>query len=491
MTRRSQLTALVLFGLAILASTGCELITSVDRSAIGDQSGGMSGTPESGGMSGAAASGGMSGTAENSAGASGTAESSAGASGTAENSAGASGTADNSAGASGTAGACASATCNTAGDCGVSSSACVVKACAGGCCETTPAAFASSCADNGGKWCDGAGVCVACLAPSDCPTPSTACQIATCSAAAHTCGTAPVAVGTACADGGVVCNGNGACVATHCTDGVKDAGESDVDCGGSCGPTCKDSSPQQACTVAGDCVSGVCTGSLCRSPTCSDSVKNGNETDKDCGGPSCAACADQLHCLTNGDCSNGHCFGSGPGTCVSCSDGVKDGNETGVDCGGAVCDGLGKTCAVGLGCGSTSDCTSGAGCAGSVYTPASTCSSQLCVAGVALDCATTASTKACNSALGCVACNAPSDCPVSGSECTVATCTNHACGTQFVTAGVLTAGQTPGDCQKNQCDGAGGIESVDDASDAPAPPCACGGSPLAPVSLSDAGVCGP
>ena len=35
---------------------------------------------------------------------------------------------------------------------------------------------------------------------------------------------------------------------------------------------------------ASDCQSGVCTGGICQAPTCNDGVRNGSETDVDCGG---------------------------------------------------------------------------------------------------------------------------------------------------------------------------------------------------------------
>jgi hypothetical protein len=192
-------------------------------------------------------------------------------------------------------------------------------------------------------------------------------------------------------------------------DGVKDADETDVDCGGSCGATCTDTNPQQHCQVAGDCKSGVCTGGLCIPPTCSDGVVNGNETDKDCGGagyngnPPCPKCADKLHCAANSDCVNGLCFGTNPGTCVSCSDGAKDGNETGVDCGGPECDALGKTCGNGQGCVTGGDCASGS-CQGNVCvlgpngapcSAGSACQSGNCASGVCCDTPCTGVCQAC------------------------------------------------------------------------------------------------
>lgn len=72
-----------------------------------------------------------------------------------------------------------------------------------------------------------------------------------------------------------------------CTDGIKNGNETAVDCGGAC----------KACEAT---------------PTCTDGIKNGDETDVDCGG-SCKACV----------------------TTPTCEDGIKNGDETGVDCGGS------------------------------------------------------------------------------------------------------------------------------------------------------------
>ena len=77
------------------------------------------------------------------------------------------------------------------------------------------------------------------------------------------------------------------------------------------------------------------------------------------GKPACATCADRKHCAKNSDCAHKTCFGAGPGTCVSCTDGVKDGNETDTDCGGPLCDAQGKTCGTTQGCTVPADCMSG------------------------------------------------------------------------------------------------------------------------------------
>jgi hypothetical protein len=91
---------------------------------------------------------------------------------------------------------------------------------------------------------------------------------------------------------------SGICQAPSCSDGVENGTETDVDCGGAC-PPCSD---LKKCAAPGDCESGVCrpTGSnvpdRCQAPTCTDGVKNGGETGVDCGGdgdggPACPPCA--------------------------------------------------------------------------------------------------------------------------------------------------------------------------------------------------------
>jgi hypothetical protein len=42
-------------------------------------------------------------------------------------------------------------------------------------------------------------------------------------------------------------------------------------------------------------------------PTCTDLIKNGGETDVDCGGPCASKCAVNLGCSVNGDCKTGSC----------------------------------------------------------------------------------------------------------------------------------------------------------------------------------------
>ncbi|TKD05306.1 DUF4215 domain-containing protein [Polyangium fumosum] len=192
-------------------------------------------------------------------------------------------------------------------------------------------------------------------------------------------GDAPIntnaAAGTACSAGvGKVCDGEGACVeciqaadcasnvcvsntcvAASCMDAVKNGSETDIDCGGPDCTPCNDASP---CALPSDCKSGVCTGGVCVPPACTDTVKNGEETDVDCGGPSCSPCGPEKGCSVDGDCVGGTCSGS---VCVpTCTDGVKNANETDADCGGPLCNKCAdtKTCSIDTDC--TSDvCKSG------------------------------------------------------------------------------------------------------------------------------------
>jgi hypothetical protein len=138
-------------------------------------------------------------------------------------------------------------------------------------------------------------------------------------------------------------------------DGVKNGTETDVDCGGPSCPPCADT---QMCKVGTDCQSKVCNPATltCSTPTCFDGVQNGTETDIDCGGPACAPCADGKMCLVGSDCQSKVCNPTTQ-TCSTptCFDGVQNGTETDIDCGGGTC----PACASGKKCLVNADCVSG------------------------------------------------------------------------------------------------------------------------------------
>ncbi len=133
---------------------------------------------------------------------------------------------------------------------------------------------------------------------------------------------------------------------TECGDGVKNGAETDVDCGGG---VCGACGGGRACVEARDCISRQCAMGRCVD-SCADGTRNNDETDVDCGG-SCDACADGRKCGKPADCASGTCSGGICGV-SKCDDGVKNGDETDVDCGGTVC----PRCALGKGCSGAASC---------------------------------------------------------------------------------------------------------------------------------------
>jgi hypothetical protein len=123
------------------------------------------------------------------------------------------------------------------------------------------------------------------------------------------------------------------CALPSCVDQVKNGDETDVDCGGSCPSRCND---YQGCSVAADCQSGKCDKQSCVAPSCSDNIKNGTETDIDCGGNCPAKCQNQQGCNIASDCISSICTQK---QCVAstCLDAMVDVDETDVDCGGLNC----------------------------------------------------------------------------------------------------------------------------------------------------------
>jgi hypothetical protein len=358
-----------------------------------------------------------------------------------------------------TGGDASDAGCTGPSSCPTPGNDCKTATCTGGACGTANKASEATCASNGGKVCDGNGACVKCVAAGDCAATGTVCATPTCSS--NTCGTTNAAKGTACTDNsGTVCDGNGHCVALHCNDGVQDADETDIDCGGA---TCQACADGKKCKAGGDCVDKICTlpdgGTIgtCAAPTCTDGVQNGTETDVDCGGMACdtagKTCADKKHCGANADCANSFCFGSAPGTCVSCGDGVQDGNETDVDCGGTQCDTAGKTCGTNKKCGGNVDCAS-ANCAsadggftcqlkgnGTTCGANAQCSSGVCDVGGSGNCCTAACIT--GGTCGALNCSNTGACTYPSTSCGSPSC-NTTTG-QLTPVGSCTAGTcTPG-----------------------------------------------
>jgi hypothetical protein len=204
-----------------------------------------------------------------------------------------------------------------------------------------------------------------------------------------------------------------ACVAN----GAKDGTETDVDCGGGC-DQCLDG---QMCVVDDDCLSGVCTDRACAGgdqgsggvggdgatggaggtagsagssgsggssggPTCTDGVKNQDETDVDCGGTICDPCADGKHCADDPDCVSFLCVS---GVCTTDTGGSGGSGGTGGTGGsgggsGGMCGALGQSCTPATAT-MPGTCCTGLACAGAN----STCCAallQACVVGAGQCC---------------------------------------------------------------------------------------------------------
>jgi plastocyanin len=106
---------------------------------------------------------------------------------------------------------------------------CTGEICTAGVPSHPPTASGSVCNQMSGVVCNGASVCVQCVAAANCA--SGVCNVAT-----------------------------NTCAAPTCTDTVKNGSETGPDCGGGACPAC---GLGVACGVAGDCASGVCTNSIC------------------------------------------------------------------------------------------------------------------------------------------------------------------------------------------------------------------------------------
>jgi hypothetical protein len=134
-----------------------------------------------------------------------------------------------------------------------------------------------------------------------------------------------------------------------CTNHKKDSTESDVDCGGT--SKCDRCTKNASCKANRDCESQYCMNGRCTEPSCTDGVKNQDETGIDCGGP-CLPCDLGDACDVNADCSGQYCRDM---KCADhCLSGVKESDETGTDCGGETCD----KCDDGVGCKEAGDCKS-------------------------------------------------------------------------------------------------------------------------------------
>jgi hypothetical protein len=152
-----------------------------------------------------------------------------------------------------------------------------------------------------------------------------------------------------------------------CSDRVKDGEESDIDCGGDCKLKCGNG---KDCSINSDCKTSFCVKGVCRAGNCTDGYQNQGESDVDCGGSCSTKCSVNKKCTKaydceTGICNEGYCVPEGP-----CSNKMLDASETDIDCGGICASTKSKKCAVGKNCEYNSDCQSG------VCSPSGMCANQ-------------------------------------------------------------------------------------------------------------------
>ncbi len=120
----------------------------------------------------------------------------------------------------------------------------------------------------------------------------------------------------------------------------------------------------ETCKKDVDCISNFCTNSRCAQASCTDDVKNGLETDIDCGA-NCQKCDKDKKCKVTRDCTSGlacsfgKCQDLGP-----CFDAILSDTETDIDCGGACL----QKCAENKKCRETKDCAFDLSCTKNVCT---------------------------------------------------------------------------------------------------------------------------
>lgn len=218
--------------------------------------------------------------------------------------------------------------------------------------------------------CNGKGLCVGCVMSDQCVNPGT-CKSVTCDMGV--CKNFDNPAGAGC-NGNKVCDGGGSCVecvndgmcngakicinngcSSSCNTGVKDGTETDTDCGGLCQANC---GIGKGCKSGNDCISGLCTSQKCAvpGPTCFDNMMNGTESDTDCGGSCALKCAIGGKCNSGLDCASTVCTVGGlcAAPAPTCMDGATNGMETDTDCGGPTC----APCGNSKTCGGNPDCLS-------------------------------------------------------------------------------------------------------------------------------------
>jgi hypothetical protein len=388
--------------------------------------------------------------------------------------------------------------CRTSADCAGSDTECSVRTCTAGVCGrantmagfVTTAQTAGDCQQN---QCDGAGNIVSVNRDLDVPAEDgNQCTQQTCVSGVPTFPAATA--GAPCSqNGGTFCSGTSCvqCTTPNDCSGTDDECSSRTCNAGTCGRSFVAMGTPVTSQTAGDCRRNECDGSGGTVPAISNGdvpAEDGNQcTDQTCvnGVPTFAAVAPGTACSQNG---GTFCSGTTCGSCVTAADCPGTDNE----CSVRACNAGSCTRTQVLAPGSVvsaqtagdcqqnrCDATSSAVVSVNFDTdvPASDgndCTNEQCNAGVpsrpfvpADTSCGPSGTQFCTATGQCVQCNQPSQCSGTDGECQARSCNSNTCGVSNTAQGTLLASQTPGDCKVNQCNGAGGTETVNADGDLP------------------------
>lgn len=349
------------------------------------------------------------------------------------------------------------------------SSECASATCVGGRCGQafvaagTPTSTQTS-GDCQTNICDGAGGITTSPDDTDVPQPSGPCFTGTCvnGSPAQT----PMPSGTTCATG--VCNGsgqcvqcisadqcpagytcnNGTCMAPTCSDGVKNGTETDIDCGGNC-PPCANS---RTCVTHTDCQSGLCSAGVCSTCPTGQTVCNGTCRTLSRDVNNCGACGTVCPSFANGTsaCVNGVCTGTCNTGFANCNGNAGDGCETNIASSISNCGACGNVCSVANG---SAVCVNG-------QCQVGTCNAGFanCNGSAADGCETNLATSSTNCGACGVSCPAGHICSsgrcICVAESSTTTCAGTVCGTKLnncgtpVDCGTCTSGKT---CNNGAC----------------------------------------
>lgn len=105
------------------------------------------------------------------------------------------------------------------------------------------------------------------------------------------------------------------CLVAECVNGgCSPAVAEGAPCSAGGGHVCDSTGRCVECRNDSECTFGTCTDGTCE---CNDGIRNGGETDIDCGGSDCASCGAMNQCTLNSDCLGGICISM---QCEGCGD---------------------------------------------------------------------------------------------------------------------------------------------------------------------------